>query len=91
MTLFRIEKLFPSIIYPLNPDKLIQGIASCFSVGTNNATMGINVSGLKMKFDTNIENFQKNSIYKALKNELMNIHVELSGYDYYQMVKWKYP
>ena len=28
---FGIEKLFPSIIYSLNPDKLIQGIASCFS------------------------------------------------------------
>ena len=25
---FGIEKLFPSIIYSLNPDKLIQGIAS---------------------------------------------------------------
>ena len=28
---------------------------------------------------------QKNRIFKELKNELMNIQVELSGYDYYQM------
>ena len=84
---FGIEKLFPSIIYSLNPDKLIQGIASCFSGGANNSALKVNVSLLKMKFEdsTNIENAQKNPIYKALKNELMNIPVELSGYDYYQM------
>ena len=83
---FGIEKLFPSIIYSLNPDKLIQGIASCFSGGANNSTMKMNVSGLKLKFeDSNIEDSQKNPIYKSLKNELMNIPVELSGYDYYQM------
>jgi hypothetical protein len=37
---FGIEKLFPSIIYSINPDKLIQGIASCFSGATiNNSFM----------------------------------------------------
>jgi hypothetical protein len=84
---FGIEKLFPSIIYSLNPDKLIQGIASCFCGVANNSTMKVNFSELKMKFEDsiNIENAQKNPIYKALKNELMNIPVELSGYDYYQM------
>ena len=83
---FGIEKLFPSIIFSLNPDKLIQGIASCFSGGANNSTMKIKNLGLKMKFDnTNIEDSQKNPIYKALKEELMNIPVELSGYDFYQM------
>ena len=84
---FGIEKLFPSIISSLNPDKLIQGIASCFSGGPNNSTMKMNVSGLKKTFEDsiNIENTQKNPIYKALKTELMNIPVELSGYDYYQM------
>ena len=80
---FGIEKLFLSIVYSLNPNKLIQGIASCFSGGSNNSTIKMNVSNLKMKFD--LENSQKNPIYKALKNEWMNIPVELSRYDYYQM------
>jgi hypothetical protein len=40
----------------------------------------------KIKFDVNnIIDSQKNPIFKELKNELMNIQVELSGYDYYQM------
>ena len=48
--------------------------------------MKMNASELKMKFeDSNIENSQKNPIYKALKNKLMSIPVKLSGYDYYQM------
>ena len=83
---FGIEKLFPSIIYSLNPDKLIQGIASCFSgASLTNVTMKMNISGLKYKFDdNNITDSQKNPIFKELKNELMNIPVELSGYDYYQ-------
>ena len=84
---FGIEKLFPSIIYSINPDKLIQGIASCFSGATiNNSSMKKIVSEPKTKFDANnIIDSQKNPIFKELKNELMNIQVELSGYDYYQM------
>lgn len=62
---FGIEKLFSIIVYFLNPNKLIQGIASCFSGGSNNSTIEMNVSNLKMKFD--LENSQKNPIYKALK------------------------
>jgi len=83
---FGIEQLFPSVIYSLNPDKLIQGIASCFSgASLTNVTMKMNVSGIKVKFDdNNITDSQKNPLYKELKNELMNIPVELSGYDYYQ-------
>ena len=47
--------------------------------------MKLNISELKIKFnDSNIENAQKNPIYKKLKNELTNIPIELSGYDYYQ-------
>ena len=42
-----------------------------------------NVSNLIMNFD--LEDSQKNHIYKLLKNELMNIPVELSGIDNYQM------
>ena len=84
---FGIEKLFPSVIYSLNPDKLIQGIASCFSgASLNNSTMKLNYSELKISFlDPDIEYSQKNPKYIQLKNELMNIPVELSGYDYYQM------
>ena len=80
---FGIEKLFPIIVYSLNPNKLIQGISSCFSGGSNNSTIKMNVSNLKMKFD--LKNYKKNPIYNSLKNEWMNIPVELSGYDYYQM------
>ena len=84
---FGIEKLFPSIVYSLNPDKLIQGIASCFSgASLNNTAMKMNLSGLKISFiESDIEDSQKNPKYKQLKNELMNIPVELSGYDYYLM------
>ena len=42
-----------------------------------------NVSNLIMKFD--LEDSQKKPIYKSLKNELINIPVELRGIDYYQM------
>jgi len=42
-----------------------------------------NASNLIMKFD--LEDSQKNPIYKSLKNELINIPVELSGIDNYQM------
>ena len=82
-----IEKLFPSIIYSLNPNKLIQGIASCFSgASLNNSTMKYSLSELKISFiNQDIEDSQKNPKYKQLKNELMNIPVELSGYDYYQI------
>ena len=80
-----IEKLFPSIIYSLNPDKLIQGIASCFS-GSSLSNANMSMKSFELKFlydDTNIIDSQKNPKYKELKNELMNIPVELSGYDYY--------
>lgn len=61
---FGIEKLFPNIIYSLNPNKLIQSIASCFSgTSLNNSSMEINVSGLKIKFsDLNIEDSQKKPV-----------------------------
>ena len=35
-------------------------------------------------FFNNITDSQQNPLYKELKNELMNIPVELSGFDYYQ-------
>ena len=84
---FGIEKLFPNVIYSLNPDKLIQGIGSCFSEASlNNSTMKMNYSDLKISFlDHDIEDSQKNPKYIKLKNELMNITLELSGYGYYQM------
>ena len=83
---FGIENLFPNVVYSLNPDKLIQGIASCFSGNSlNNSRMKLHYSELKIKFnESNIEDSQKNPIYKKLKQELINIPVELSGYDYYQ-------
>ena len=52
----------------------------------NNSFIKKIASEHKTKFDEIIfSNFQKNPIFKKLKNELMNIQVELSGYDYYQM------
>ena len=84
---FGIEQLFPSIIYSLNPNKLIQGIASCFSGNSiNNSNMKTQVSKFQIEFNnTDITNSQENPIYKDLKNKLMNIPIELSSYDYYQL------
>jgi hypothetical protein len=51
---FGIEKLFSSIIYSINPDKLIQGIVTCFSGATiNYSSMKKIVSETKAKFDAN--------------------------------------
>ena len=79
---FGIEKLFPNVIYSLNPDKLMKVIASYISgTSSNNASMKINVSEIKIKFnDSNIQDSEKNPLYKKLKNELMNILVK---FDYY--------
>ena len=70
---FGIENLFPNVVYSLNPDKLIQGIASCFSGNSlNNSRMKLHYSELKIKFnESNIEDSQKNPIYKKLKLILM--------------------
>ena len=78
---FGIEKLFPNVIYSLNPDKLIQGIASYISgASSNNKLMKINVFDLKIAFnDSNIDDSGKNPLYKKLKNELMNIPVEFDS------------
>ena len=78
---FGIEKLFPSIIYSLNPNKLIQGLASYISgTSSNNKLMKINVFELKITFnDSNIDDSKKNPLYKKLKNELMNIPVEFDS------------
>ena len=80
---FGIEKLFPNIVYSLNPDKLLKGISLCLSGESSNSKIKMTFSNLKMKFS--LEDFQKNPIYKQLKKELMNIPVELGGYDYYQI------
>ncbi len=83
---FGIEKLFPSVIYSIDPNKLLQGIATCFSgISNNNSNMKTIVSDFKIKFDdSDITNSQQKPIYHELKNKLMSIPVELSGYDYYQ-------
>jgi len=78
---FGIEKLFPNVIYSLNPGKLMKGIAtSIFGNFSNNASMKINASEHKVKFnDSNIQDSEKNPLYKKLKNELMNIPVEFDS------------
>ena len=75
---FRIEKLFPNVIYSLNPDKLMKVTASSVSgTSSNNASMKIKVSEIKIKFnDSIIQGSEKNPLYKKLKNELMNIPVK---------------
>ena len=47
---FGIEKLFPNIVYSLNPDKLLKGISLCLSGESSNSKMKMNFSNLKMKF-----------------------------------------
>ena len=83
---FGIEKLFPSVIYSIDPNKLLQGIATCFSGISNNiSNMKTILSDFKIKFDdSDITNSQQKPIYHELKNKLMSKPVELSGYDYYQ-------
>lgn len=79
---FGIEKLFPNIIYSINPDKLIQGIVS-WEFWDNEFMKFELTDGITISFnDENIENFQKYPIYKELKNELINIPVEIEGFDY---------
>ena len=74
---FRIEKIFQNIIYSLNPDKLIYGIASIISGNSSNISqMKINIKGIKIDYnDSMIDDSQKNPLYKKLKDEIMNIPV----------------
>ena len=82
---YGIEKLFPQIIYSKNPMKLIEGISDCCYSFFNKDKM----SGISLRPEFNItENDIKESInspkFSSLKKELINIVVELSGYDFYQ-------
>jgi len=74
---FGIEKLFPNIIYSINPDKLIQGIASCLlDISSKNTSMKTIIPSFETKFtEDNIIDSVNNPIYKDLKDELMNIQV----------------
>ena len=82
---YGIEKLFPQIIYSKNPMKLIEGISDCCYSFFNKDKM----SGISLRPEFNItENDIKESInspkFSSLKKELINIVIELSGYDFYQ-------
>ena len=75
---FGIEKLFPNIIYSLNPYKLIQGIFSCISGDVNDDSLKAIDFETKIKFnDIKIEELKENIKFKNLKNKLMDIPVKL--------------
>ena len=77
-------KLFPNIIYSKNPIKLINGIASCFSeINKKDELIPMEIKYQDKITSNDIETCQI-PIYKKLKEELIHIPVELSGYDFYQ-------
>ena len=81
---YGIEKLFPNIIYSKNPTKLVNGIASCFSeINKKEEMIPMEVKYQDKITPNDIEACQT-PIYKKLKDELIHIPVELSGYDFYQ-------
>ena len=81
---YGIEKLFPNVIYSKNPTKLINGIASCFSeIYKKEEMIPMEVKYQDKITPNDIETCQT-PIYKKLKDELIHIPVELSGYDFYQ-------
>ena len=81
---YGIEKLFPNIIYSKNPTKLITGIASCFSeINKKEELIPMEVKYQDKITPNDIETCQT-PIYKKLKEELIHIPIELSGYDFYQ-------
>ena len=73
---FGISQLFPSIIYSINPEKLIEGISSIFSgvsSGYNNNMVQM-LSEFKYNFDQDlIKDASKNLKYKKLKNLLKKL------------------
>jgi hypothetical protein len=48
---FGIEKLFPNIVFSMNPDKLIQGISLCLSKITSDNRIKILVSKEKIEYN----------------------------------------
>ena len=76
---FGIEKLFPSIVYSMNPDKLIQGISLCLSKITSDNRIKVLVSEEKIKYnDSNIIELRENPKYYELKKELLTIPMFLN-------------
>lgn len=77
---FGIEKLFPSIVYSMNPDKLIQGISLCLSKITSDNRIKVLVSEEKIKYnDSNIIELRENPKYYELKKELLTIPIILKN------------
>ena len=72
---FGIEKLFPNVIYSINPYKLIQGITSWQFWDPKSKIFDFSYIPLpRIHFnDNDVMDAQKNTIYKELKNELINI------------------
>lgn len=75
-----IKNLFPNIIYTKMPNKLIQGIASCFS-----GVITRKMERIKSEFSFNftnqdIKDAQENPKNQELKNLLSGIIIDLSGF-----------
>ena len=82
---YGIEKLFPNVIYSKNPMKLIEGISECCFGNFNKDEMnGIYLNPEFVIYENDIKECMENPKYLSLKKELINIIIELSGYDFYQ-------
>jgi len=82
---YGIEKLFPNVIYSKNPMKLIEGIYECCFGNFNKDEMnGISLNPEFVIYENDIKECIENPKYLSLKKELINIIIELSGYDFYQ-------
>ena len=77
---FGIEKLFPNIVYSMNPDRLIQGISLCLSKIKSNNRIKSLVSEEKIEYnDSNIIELRENPKYYELKKELLTIPIILKN------------
>jgi hypothetical protein len=77
---FGIEKLFPNIVFSMNPDKLIQGISLCLSKITSDNRIKTLVSEEKIEYnDSNIIELKENPKYYELKKELLAIPIILKN------------
>jgi hypothetical protein len=72
--------MFPSIVYSMNPDKLIQGISLCLSKITSDNRIKVLVSEEKIEYnDSNILELKENPKYYELKKELLTIPIILKN------------
>ena len=77
---FGIENLFPNIVYSRNPNKLIPGLVS-WDFWNTDFNLYMRDPFIKICLNNDdIINYQKYPVYKDLKEELINIPVEVEAF-----------